>query len=134
MKMKQRNSFLSVAALALGSLLLAGCSSKVDDLELQSKFTYPNGDYAAIGHAHAEMQSITFFTAPIMTREVFQTLHQQALTQNGGADDLVDYIVSAKTTSLLFATQTTFSLDGTAIKITNLGGQIYNNAPSRAKP
>jgi hypothetical protein len=136
--MTQRNRMTSAATLALGTILLTGCSTKIDELNIQSKFSYPNGDYAAVGHAHSEVSSTSVFNTPEMTREVFQELQQQALAQNGGADDLIDYIVSAKTTNIFIVNTTTFSLDGTAIKVKNLDGQLYQNgapilSPTRSK-
>jgi hypothetical protein len=128
-----------ILAITLGALSLAGCSATSDTLQIQSDFSYPNGDYASLGHAHAEQNTTRlFFDAPVMTKEVYVQLKNDALTKTGG-DDLIDYLISTETTNYILITTTRFSLDGTAIKVTRVGGQIYNKgqaipSPTRTAP
>jgi hypothetical protein len=122
------------------SLGLLGCTNTADHLSIQSKFAYPNGDYSSLGHVGAEKRYMTLsFSAPEMNREIFPDLQQRALATKPGADFVVDYFISSTVTSIppIPVSWTTFRLDGTAIKLTELGEQQYRNgvvpSPTRTK-
>jgi hypothetical protein len=116
----------------LAGIALSACTTTAADLTVQSKFAYPNGDYTYLGHIQAEKKYMTTsFTAPEMTRDVFLDLQKQALAQQSGADMVVNYAISSSITTVppIPVTWTTFRLDGTAIKVLNVGKQDYNNGP-----
>jgi len=118
-----------------GMALLAGCTTSSNMLSPQTKFAYANGDYTPIGHASAERKYTRFFSAPEMGREEFLELERQALASKPGADLLVDYLVSSDVTQVPFSilpivTFTTFRVEGTAMRFTQLGNQQFRAAPA----
>jgi hypothetical protein len=124
----------------LCTLVVVSCTSASNDLDLQSKFSYPNGDYTSLGHVSAEKKYVTAsFGAPEMTREVFLDLQQQALSSQPGADFVVNYVISSSVTQVppIPVSWTTFCLEGTAIKFLEVGGQKYSGdlipSPTRTK-
>lgn len=116
--------------LLLAGLLLAGCTTSSNILTVQSKYAYPNGDYEMLGRASAEAKHTRFLSAPVMDREAFLQLEQQALASKPGADLLVDYLVSSDVTQLPLLSLATFRLEGTAVRFRELGGQSYRDAPA----
>jgi hypothetical protein len=122
-------------------LLIAGCSTSSNILAVQEKYTYPNGDYAPLGHISAETKYTKLLVAPVMGREEFLNLEQKALASRPGADLIVDYLVSSNVlivpaAFLPIVTFTTFRLEGTAAQFRELGQQRYrdgNAVPGPAK-
>jgi hypothetical protein len=121
-------------------LMTSSCTSTSNELDIQSKFAYPNGDYTSLGHVSAEKKYFSSsFTAPVMTREVFLDLQQQALAKQPGADFLVNYVVSSSVVQVspIPVQWTTFRLEGTALKVVEVGGQKYSDtsisSPTRTK-
>lgn len=119
-------------------LMASSCTNASNDLDIQSKFAYPNGDYTSLGHVSAEKKYFsTSFTAPVMTRQVFLDLQQQALAQQPGAEFVVNYVVSSSVVQvpLIPAQWTTFRLEGTALKVVEVGKQTYSDAniPSQTR-
>jgi hypothetical protein len=126
--------------LFLGVIAVSGCTTKSDDLVVQSKFAYSNGDYTYMGHVEATKKYTTSsFNVPEMTAEVFHQLEQQALTHQSGADFIVNYLISSSVTSvpLIPISWTTFRLDGTAVKGLKVGQQNYSDqgipSPTRTR-
>jgi hypothetical protein len=126
---------MSKRDLSIGKLVLllpfaaVACSSTSNDLNVQSKFAYPNGDYTFLGHVTAEKKVFSSsFNAPVMSREVFLDLQKQALAQQPGADFIVNYVVSSTTTQVppLPIEWSTFKLEGTALKVVEVGRQKYD--------
>jgi hypothetical protein len=126
----------------LGILALAGCTTSASVLTVQSRFAYPNGDYASLGQAVAERSYVRVLFAPVMDREIFVELEQQALATRPGADLMVDYMVASDVFAmpavfLPLVTYTTFRLEGTAIRFRELGRQELGAgalpAPTRAR-
>ncbi len=127
-----QNRHITVRTSALLCLLAtSSCNTATSDLDIQSKFSYPNGDYSSLGHVSAENKYFTTsFTAPVMTREVFLDLQQKALAQEPGADFVVNYVITSSVTQVppIPVSWTTFKLEGTAIKVVEVGGQRYNGS------
>jgi hypothetical protein len=114
--------------------VLTGCSMNTSLLSIQDKFTYPNGDYESLGRATAKRSYTRLFSAPVMTREVFRDLEQQALASQSGADVMVDYVISSNVIAIPYLylpaiSITTFELEGTALRFRELGGQQFRNPP-----
>ncbi|HEY0183409.1 MAG TPA: hypothetical protein VGC09_11430 [Rhodopila sp.] len=124
----------------LTALLATSCTSASSDLDIQSKFAYPNGDYTMLGTVSAQKTyTTTSFSGPVMTREVFLDLQQAALAKQPGADFVVNYVVSSTVTQVppIPVAWTTFRLEGTALKVVEVGGQKYSDSnvlsPTRTK-
>ena len=114
--------FLKASAV-IGCAMLSACTYKIADLELSSKYTFPQGDYAPVGHVHSEVTATSYFTTPVMTREIFQELQRKALEKGG--DEVIDFTLrSSNTTFFYVINHATFTMDGTAIKITQIGNQV----------
>jgi len=131
---------LGYSVISVALLLVAGCSSGTNDLVIQSKFAYPNGDYADLGPTFAEKSVTSFMSPPQMDKALFGELHNEALNKKNGADQLVDYVISNNVTSfgVVPVYQSTFRLEGTAIKFVNAKPQNYVDgktpSPTRTKP
>jgi hypothetical protein len=131
-----KSKFLLVPAL-LSTALVGGCSVKTDDLAIQSKFTYPNGEYTSLGHVKSEKSSVSFVTGPEFNREVFQELHQKALESQPNADAIVNYVLASEVTliPMLPISFTTFYLEGTAIKLLEVKDRpSRTNVPTAPSP
>lgn len=131
-------AFRSLGALACAAML-AGCTTSANVLSQQSRFAYPNGNFAPQGYAAAERKYTRFFTAPEMGPLEFQELEREALATKPGADLLVDYLVESKVTQVPFqflpiVTFTTFRVEGTAMRFTELGRQQFRDAPAGPAP
>jgi hypothetical protein len=130
-----------IIAAMLGAALLAGCTTSSNLLSQQSRFAYSNGDYVPLGRVSAERKYTKVFTSPVMGREEFLELESQALATKPGADLMVDYLVSSDVTQvplpfLPIVTFTTFRVEGTALRFTELGRQQFRDSqpPAAASP
>lgn len=128
---------LIYSILSASLFLVSGCSSGTNDLVIQSKFAYPNGDYNDLGPTFAEKSVTSFLSPPPMDKALFSELNNEALNKKPGADQLVDYVISNNVTSfgIVPVYQSTFRLEGTAIKIVNLKPQTYKDGkiPSQTR-
>jgi hypothetical protein len=110
--------------IAIAITAIGGCAQTSSYRQLQSKFSFPNGDYVPLGNVSAEVSRTTFWNAPLMDKASFDELTQAALRQKGG-DILVDYVITADVTRvpLLPVAFTTFKIDGTAVRQVVIGRQ-----------
>jgi hypothetical protein len=130
-----------VIAALFGAALLTGCTTSSNLLSQQSRFAYSNGNYVPLGRVSAERKYTKVFTSPVMGREEFLELESQALATKPSADLMVDYLVSSDVTQiplpfLPIVTFTTFRVEGTALRFTELGRQQFreSQAPAAASP
>jgi len=109
-------------ALALAGVY--GCSNTSSSRVLQNKFVFPNSDLTPLSTVHAEKSETSFLTAPPMDKAELDELTREALQQKGG-DTLIDYVVSSEVTFIppIPVYLTTVSLDGTAVRVVEIGRQ-----------
>lgn len=134
------SKILGYSVLSATLFVVAGCSSGANDLVIQSKFAYPNGDYTDLGPTFAEKSVTSFLSPPTMDKALFNELSNEALSKKQGSDQLVDYVISNNVTSFAIVPvyQSTFRIEGTAIKLVNAKPQNYVDgkiqSPTRTKP
>lgn len=61
-------------AVAAAILTVCGCTTTSNTRTLQSKFSYPNGDYTPLGSVSAEKSRTTFWNAAVMDKATFDEL------------------------------------------------------------
>lgn len=127
-------------ALLVGFFTLVGCSMNTSLLSTQANFAYPNGDYEYLGRSVAEKKYVRLFSAPVMNRETFLDLQQQALASQSGADMMVDYAISTNVVAFPYlylpvVSLTTFHLEGTALRLREVGRQQFQDGtvPSQTR-
>jgi hypothetical protein len=130
--MTRPKTFCAHIPALIGTMLLGGCTTSANYLTVQSKYSYPNGDYEFVGRAAAEKKYTRVLSTPVMGQEEFLQLEQEALASQPGADFLVDYLITSDVTTLspLPVTLATFRLEGTAVRFRELGQQQFRGVPS----
>ncbi len=117
------NLFLLIAFLTVCGCIASGCwGGSSSTRVLQDKFAFPNSDLTPLGHVSAEVSHTTFLVPPDLNKEAYDELSQEALKQKGG-DTLTDSVVTSDTTCVLLICSATFKVDGTAVKVVQLGRQ-----------
>lgn len=109
--------------LFIAVLTLCGCTITNSTRVVQNKFAFPNSDLTPLGAVSAE-ESHTSFLPPTLDKDVYDEMTQSALKQKGG-DTLTDYVLTSSSTYpiLPIIWFTTFKIDGTAVKVTQIGRQ-----------
>lgn len=83
----------------------------------KSQFIYPNSNVTPLGPVTYSATKTSFFVPPHWKIEDTKAAYRNALAKAPGATALVDYKEDTTYTSILFFNSTTYSLEGTAIKM-----------------
>lgn len=124
------NKIFVISAAAL-SMTVSACSMSVDSRMLQTKFAFPNCDFAPIGKISTSDSVTTFLSPPVMTESLYNRMVNSAKAKaaaqypsEGQPYGLVDLVLSEEITNYVLPIYTTrFSLDATVIRKSMCGEQ-----------
>ena len=103
----------------LGFLALSGCSMRNGRFVTHTQHVFPNSNVAMLGPARAEMSKWGVFVGPTFTMKELQDVYRRALSQQAGANILVDYHEDTTLLWLLLPVyRVTYSLAGQAARMT----------------
>jgi hypothetical protein len=102
--------FLLIAALGFA----AGCTNKVGDRKLNSRYVYAQSTVTPLRNVTASASHTKFFISCGFTREEYESVYDEALAQDPSANVLLDYSVTYSTTILPFICMTDLTISGLA--------------------
>jgi hypothetical protein len=116
--------YLCLTMVAVG---IGGCFVTSSTRALSSNFAFPNSDLVPIGPVSAETTHWSFIMAPSLDKPEFDELVQDALREKSGGT-LVDYVIEVDTfyPLLPLVYYSTFTINGTAVRVTQIGRQIMH--------
>jgi hypothetical protein len=99
--MKKFFNFVFVLVLAANFMLITSCSMKVGDFQEKTHFAFPNSNVTPLGNVQSSMKKTNFLFPPSLTADDIRKLMDDALTQEAGADLIVNYSIDTEITSWL---------------------------------
>ena len=117
--MKRSNlNRLNMLALAISVASVSGCSYKYGGYTPRSQFIYPNSNVTDVGPVKYSETKTSFFVSPKWEARDAREAYERAVAKVPSANALVNYREDTTYTSIMFFNTMTYTLEGTAVKMT----------------
>lgn len=117
-----------VSVIFTSIILLQACTSSGGFQSEQSHFDFPNSDVIPLGNVKAVYTDASFFSCPVLTKEIILNILEEALAKHQNSDLIIDYYLNTTYTRYPFYCEAETVLEGTAANMKVFNKKIWNDA------
>lgn len=110
----------------LSFILITGCTMKAGGLNPNTQFVYPNSNVKILGPVEADISKWTVLgIGAFFEPDEIRAVYDEALSQQEGANVIVNFDESSVTTSYVFMVKSSYTISGQAASM-DVGQQKLN--------